>query len=265
MEQKSRHRDRGAGLRSPVRNHYFYGQLLGVESFELEAGYGIAQRRLLNRLVLGYGVVCGLGVRVLSGGRRIVIAPGLALDGWGREIVVPRETDPIDVPRDVIDSALARADDCDDEPCIQVLLCYHECLGDPQPALAGDCTTADPCAPSTVRERYRVRFRDRCDRPHDPCGEARLVSGGQIDHDRLAWWVTDRDCVRLPRDPCVPLANLRIHDPDDGHPHCDRDNVDIGVRRVVWSNLLLRELLTAALEDGGGGGGGRGGYGDYEE
>jgi len=246
----SNHKDRGPGLRSPVRNNYFYGQLLGVENFELETGYGIGQRRLLNRLVLGYGVVCGLGVRVLSGGRRIVLSPGLALDRWGREIVVPRESEPIELPEDVIKAALGRADDCDDEPCIQVVICYHECLGDPQPALAGDCHTADPCAPSTIRERYRIRFRDRCDRPdEEPCGRARIVRNGRIDQERLAWWVTDRDCLSLPRDPCIPLANLRIEDPED--PRCDRDGVDIGVRPVVWSNLVLRELLMAALDRDG--------------
>jgi hypothetical protein len=249
MQHTHRRTDRGTDLESPVRNNYFYGQLLGVENFELETGYSIAQRRLLNRVVLGYGVVCGLGVRVLSGGRRIAISAGVALDRWGREIIVPRETDPIDIPDGVIQSALTRADECDEEACIQVVLCYHECLGDPVPAMAGDCQTVDPCAPSTIRERYRVRFRDRCDRCDDESGgRSRVVSGGRIDHQRLAWWVTDRDCSRLPRDPCIPLANLRIDRPDDDDARCDREAVDIGVRPIVWSNLLLKELLTAALD-----------------
>ena len=98
MQHTHRRTDRGTDLESPVRNNYFYGQLLGVENFELETGYSIAQRRLLNRVVLGYGVVCGLGVRVLSGGRRIAISAGVALDRWGREIIVPRETDPTKTP-----------------------------------------------------------------------------------------------------------------------------------------------------------------------
>ena len=53
-----------SGLRTPVRNSYFYGQRLASTSLELENEYAIAQRRLLNRLVLGYGVICGLDVTV---------------------------------------------------------------------------------------------------------------------------------------------------------------------------------------------------------
>ena len=59
---------RRAGLQTPMRNRYFYGQLLGVNNFELETDYAIRQRRLLNRLVLGYGVVCGLNVELTSDG-----------------------------------------------------------------------------------------------------------------------------------------------------------------------------------------------------
>ena len=233
-----------------MRNNYFYGQLLGVENFELETGYGIRQRRLLNRLVLGYGVVCGLGVDVLSGGRRVTIDQGLGIDRLGREIVVPRKTDPIQIPDETIQSALDYAGECKEDACIQVLICYHECLDDPQTALAGDCKTADPCAPSRIRERYRVVFRDRCDRREEEGRRgAREYGARRIDHERLAWWVTyGRDCGAPTRDPCIPLANIAVVDPDDGEAGCDRESVDIGVRPVVWSNVLIKQLLMAALD-----------------
>src|SRR6516162_5547122 len=85
---------RRAGLQTPVRNRYFYGQLLGVHNFELETEYFIRQRSLLNRLILGYGVVCGLNVELTSDGRKVVIWPGLAFDKWGRHIVVTQKTAP---------------------------------------------------------------------------------------------------------------------------------------------------------------------------
>ena len=64
MHEQHTSNGRRTGLETPTRNNYFYGQLLGVHNFELETDYSIGQRRLLNRLVLGYGVVCGLGVEL---------------------------------------------------------------------------------------------------------------------------------------------------------------------------------------------------------
>jgi hypothetical protein len=239
----------GAGLRTPVRNSYFYGQLLGVASLELETDYAIAQRRLLNRLVLGWGVICGLDVEVSDDGARIRVLPGVVLDRWGREIIVPEPTPWTPVPPAVLTGAVQRAKDCKEEACVQVLICYHECRGDPEPVYAGDCDSADPCAPSTLRERYRLDFRDRCAKQREHrCNVKDLISHGDIDHAQLARWVTeDRDCTRVPRDPCVPLANVGVID-GDTTPRCDRRAIDIGVRPVLASNAVLMELVLALLE-----------------
>jgi hypothetical protein len=250
MPSHHRQKERGAGLDTPVRNNYFYGQLLDVENFQLETAYGILMRRLLSQLVLGWGVVCGLGVDVLSGGRRITIDEGLGIDRWGREIVVPHKTEPIEIPDETIQSALDYADECDEDACVRVLICHHECLDDPQVALAGDCKTVDPCAPSRIRERYRVVFRDRCGkRDGDHQRGSRELGGRRIDHERLAWWVTyGRDCSPPARDPCIPLADIGIVNPDDADARCDRESVDIGVRPVVWSNVLIKQLLLAGRD-----------------
>jgi hypothetical protein len=72
------------------RNHYFFGQLLGVAEFELEQTYLREKRWLHNRCLHGWGVVDGLTVSPVGDGRLgIVVEPGLALDPRGREIVVP--------------------------------------------------------------------------------------------------------------------------------------------------------------------------------
>jgi hypothetical protein len=132
-----------------------------------------------------------------------------------------------------------------DETCVQVLICYHECHGDPVPVRHGDCDLADPCAPSTVREQYRIEFRDECaPKPSPQCHVPDLLSDGGIDHDALARWVTrGRNCTSLPADPCIPLANL----PVANKSRCDPGGVDIGVRPVVPSNIVLLELILALL------------------
>ncbi len=69
------------------RNKYFYGKLLSVEDFNFEQKYMNDKRRLVNRLVHGIGVVCGLNV-VRVDDLTISVESGLAFDTTGREIVV---------------------------------------------------------------------------------------------------------------------------------------------------------------------------------
>ena len=61
------------------RNRYFYGKLLTVRDFEVEQRYHCTKRALLNRLVHGAGVVCGLGVTA-SDESTLMIESGMALD-----------------------------------------------------------------------------------------------------------------------------------------------------------------------------------------
>jgi hypothetical protein len=237
-----------SGLETPLRNNYFYGQLLGVHNFELETGYAIGQRRLLNRLVLGYGVVCGLAVELSRDGTKVAVTPGLALDKWGREIVVDERSRWIPIPPDVLAEARERAEE-GRRGCVLVSICYRECRDDPVAVHAGDCDTPGPCAPSTIREGYRLAFSSRCaPRPEPSCDVPDLLTGGGFDYEQLVRWVTyQRRCTRLPSDPCIPLANLPVAEDGD---RCDPGEVDIAVRPVVASNVVLMELILALLERG---------------
>jgi|GEM_PF-2931029 len=87
-------------LSSFERNSYFYGKLLTVRDFELEQKYGIEKRHLLNRLIQGKGIVCGLEVNekitVEKDNQqdqlllKIQISQGVALDSSGHEIVISK-------------------------------------------------------------------------------------------------------------------------------------------------------------------------------
>lgn len=70
------------------RNHYYSGKALSVSSFESEQRYNNDKRRLVNRHLLGVGVACGLEV-IRLGEDSVSVEPGIALDAYGREIVVP--------------------------------------------------------------------------------------------------------------------------------------------------------------------------------
>lgn len=70
------------------RVRYFHGMLLGDRDFKEEQSYHSEKRRLLNRALHGWGVVCGLGIDWEKGSNSITLQRGVALDCHGNEIVV---------------------------------------------------------------------------------------------------------------------------------------------------------------------------------
>jgi hypothetical protein len=85
--------DCGTGL----RNRFFRGKSMGAEEFRIEQRHLIERRRLLNRAVVGDGVVYGFTLsRKERDDAPIEICPGFALDCHGAEIVstVPHELKP---------------------------------------------------------------------------------------------------------------------------------------------------------------------------
>lgn len=75
---------------SLLRVNYFAGQLLGADDFRDEQSYFRQRLRRLNQRLHGQGVVSGLAVSIKgkASSARIEIAPGIAVDGRGEEIVV---------------------------------------------------------------------------------------------------------------------------------------------------------------------------------
>jgi hypothetical protein len=73
---------------SGLRNHYFEGKRLTADSFRVEQSYLVDRRHLLNRAIHGWGVVYGYGLKPAAG--QFDIQPGLALDEFGRELMLTR-------------------------------------------------------------------------------------------------------------------------------------------------------------------------------
>ncbi|MCM5680495.1 hypothetical protein M8A51_13250 [Schlegelella sp. S2-27] len=183
---------------SPARrNHYFYGKRMDVQHFQLEQDYGKHKQWLLNRLTLGKGVVCGL--RVSIDGNRLCVDPGVAIDGLGREIVVPvrqcidpltndggcctpccEDPQPTPPPRgdganpDNPDNPTGPAnpdppDDTGVRPRLYTLwLCYKECKTDFEPVLASECHTRQPCEAGTIVESFCLKVAPGAPLQQDP-------------------------------------------------------------------------------------------------
>jgi hypothetical protein len=73
------------------RNRYFPGRLLSETDLTQEQVYLLEKARRHNRMLHGWGVVCGLSVRPDAGGGALIVEPGYALDPRGDEIVVADE------------------------------------------------------------------------------------------------------------------------------------------------------------------------------
>lgn len=234
------------------RNRYFYGKMLDVLQFEMETGYFNAKRWMLNHIVLGYGVVCGLNVLPGESPTEIQITPGIAIDKWGREIIVPTKQT-YSIPPDVIQLAYSQCKK-EETATVQVLLCYHECAADPVPVLAGECDNSRACEPGTIRESYRIEFEQgACAAVPTECKLETFIVNGAINYPSLVEWVTDRPCASVAKDPCIPLANIKLSAKGNGKgdvkpPVITGEDIDINIRRIVMTNRLLADLLPCLVK-----------------
>jgi hypothetical protein len=255
----SQHRQRGevkapSDLKTPVRNLYFYGKLLGVYQLELEQEYFNSKRSLMNRLVAGPGVVCGLDVQLSDDGKAVIVYPGLAIDRCGREIIVPAPSRMVELPpmpphdhsdykekQEYRQVKHERRGYCE-EDYAHVVICYHECDTDPVPAMAGDCESVTLCASGSVREQYEVQLREGF-APERRTAFPDVIEGRRISYSAIADYVT-RACRPLPDDCCVPLANVQLRYTDDGW----EPEIDISIRPIVYTNRLLFELIQSLVK-----------------
>jgi hypothetical protein len=207
--------------RAPRRPKYFSGQLLTAEDFEAEQFYFLDRRRSDNRQLHGWGVVCGLGVTP-SGKGGVVVQPGLALDGLGREIVVPDPQEMPD-PRQPIDHRGEPSGERVDSGVITICLAYAECAED------------DGDQARFVRETYTLEVRPGPpEPPRNPPAEPVLT--GSTDEVARALCEAAAGEACDPADQCVPIAMV---DTRKGAVHvapCPR-------RTVVATDVLVELIL----------------------
>jgi hypothetical protein len=240
-----------ADLRGFTQTRFFYGQRLDVRHFESEQNYVKGKLWMLNRLVHGFGVVCGLDVQVGDDHQSVVVEPGIALDKAGREIVVPclsakQPIPPLDPPATppagAKPASTGQHQECCDDDFVQLWVCFYACESDPEPVLAGGCESNERCSPGAIRERYKLEVRPgRAEPiPTEPV-IADLLIGNRINYPALARWVSE-PCACPPVDACIPLANIKR--PQSGGSIAATD-IDITIRPIVYGSDLLYQILLA--------------------
>jgi hypothetical protein len=254
MPKTSWNTDTSWGLSTPTRNNYFYGKLLDEFHLELEQDYFNRKRWLLNRMTLGHGVVCGLKVMVTNNGCQIRVSPGMAIDKRGREIIVPQTSRPIDpftpTETDPCGQSMEPSPTPTPPPleCVHVCLAYHECESELAPVLVGECGTEQRCAPSTILERYKILVRAGPAPRGEPVTCSKALHGvfdsNTFNYENLVEWTLQGCPPPLGSPPvghpCVVLAEIDL---TGGGCGLKQDAIDMTVRPIVFSNLLLRELV----------------------
>jgi hypothetical protein len=254
-------------LTAPRRNNYFYGKRLDVPHFRMEQDYGKHKQWLLNRLSLGKGVLCGLNVFVKD--NQLCVSPGVAIDGLGREIIVPLQTciDPWAPPQVCCSDQPQAPVDRNSLRDITLWLCYRECVADLMPTLVSDCEVRQECAPGTIVETFTLKVSDGlppelgdptwCPEMHPsppstPPPSPPLSPPGPVPPVRrksereILCALLDASCGPPQGDPCVPLAAVRLEGGKITSVEICR------YRSRIYSNATLLDLilcLTLRIEE----------------
>lgn len=145
------------------RNRYFTGKFMTAGDFEKDQNYQVNRHRLHNRLLHGWGIVCGLDVAKHRDPecekRWVIVQPGTAIDCCGRELFVqspmPFEL-PLPLPKGNGPMSQTANPDVMHGPFL-LGLTYQEMMIDYVPALYSD-NACDPQRqqPNNVREGIQL-------------------------------------------------------------------------------------------------------------
>jgi hypothetical protein len=145
------------------RNKYFYGKLMTVRDFETEQSYFNEKRHMLNQLIHGIGIVCGLEVedsnandetkrpKIVNGKWNVYLHSGVGLDCCGREIVVDR-------------NGFVEVTGTFKDGLNYLYLRYKECEKESVPVLANASTCEEACCYNRVEEVFELELGDSPDK-----------------------------------------------------------------------------------------------------
>ncbi len=147
----------------PKRPRYFRGMLLSERDFQDEQNYHIGKRKMLNRELHGWGIVCGFEIELLTEkddqGEDVIksfsIHPGLALDRHGNEIWL-NEKLTLKV-EDICARLNEQFDSNKNQQDVYVSICWQEEKSKPVPVYERSDCDDETIAPSRCTDGFCVR------------------------------------------------------------------------------------------------------------
>lgn len=243
-------------LLAPKRNNYFFGQLLDENKLFREQDYFKDTSRLINRLGLGSGVLCGLEITPSRDAKQLCLSPGVAVDPFGRVIIVP-EVHCFD-PRQISDCCGQVMEEIatDQDQDLTISICYHECFTDFSPMMVSDCNTREQCAPGTVIESFCVQLSKKppakIDVEDELCKALNASAKNSAERRKNLSEATSGECPAPSKAMCVILGTVKLKEGRIAAADIDTD----GCRTNVYSNSTLLDMILCLAERRGGTGGG---------
>lgn len=246
------------------RLHYFPRQLITADDMTTEQEYFRERMRRHNRVLHGWGVVCGCAVEFVPDQTNpwlVRVCPGYAVSPQGDEIVIADAID-FDLARDVLQSP---------DPCVRPSPCpprerlaatsnrgqsaflavrYAECDARPVRVHPIGCACGDAgCEYSRTRDSFELARLAVLPQSHAP------RSSSQADKDWRAAvedWKVNKGPLPVPAcpectdEPWVVLATVTVQPVDNTHPQLKAPSssaISYAERHVLYSTENLQLLL----------------------
>ena len=229
------------------RTRYFHGMLLDDKDFRDEQNYHAGKRRLLNRLLHGSGIVCGLTACWNDKTGKVDVSSGLALDCCGNEIWVNHK---LELSLSQLINGMA--DTKDKDPCsppvqpgtksYRLVICYKETDTDPVSVyLPGAGCDERACENSRTKEGYCFKLveGEKCppyQLPAGPCGQS--AQCGQP--GECPTCACDESC-------CVILGSLTLDEKGDPRIPEGANAINGACRKYVLTGQLLWQMIGSTL------------------
>lgn len=236
--------DKSCEIHKFARNNYFYGKLMMVRDFVDEQNYFNEKRHLINRLVHGSGVVCGLTIKEIKRDNdKIKITfkeGGLALDCCGHEIVVPdnkKESHLVNENGEPISANNIKWPK-------YLYLRYKPRCGEEKVRAASNPSSCDESCESTrIEEDYEVVASEIPNVNQEKCPDFPDLINSDTAREEIEIWIKKslESCQTCKsEEPGVFLAKAENY-----------EKINQDKTRNVYNNRLLSKLLNCHLSDFG--------------
>jgi hypothetical protein len=200
------------------RTRFFPRQLVGPDDLTQDQTYFREKLRRHNRMLHGWGVVCGACVRRGADPCEVVIEPGYILGPWGDEIVIDREVT-VNLCRQGAGERLGCCGEAPDPWCadpradcpdgtLYLAVRYAECQARPVRGSAGACGCGcddETCEYSRIRDGFAVKLlRDLPSTYATPFQQSPLSVVNPCTRGGA------RSCPPCPSEPWVILADIAV-------------------------------------------------------
>ena len=199
------------------RTRFFQRQLVTAADFTQDQAYFLEKSRRHNRMLHGWGVVCGVVCKQGQGDSEVIISPGYVLGPFGDEIVIDREVT-IDVSKQDLDgNAVGACGKPTDPWCSNVrvdrrdgdklfiAVRYAECQDSPVRVMSSGCgCDSQDCEYSRIRDSCVFRILTKLPSTYpDPM---------PTPDPRALWECIERGrtCPPCPEEPWVILADVTL-------------------------------------------------------